>query len=152
MEKNNSWLKLVLSGLKWIARLVVWVLLLAVIYIAHYLYFSGIPFDSAPNIYVIVGVTILFAAIVYLSIRRASYVGIVAGVGLMYLSIDMTMHWHSRWQRMKYLHENYVVNFTYDKYCNLSVEDKMLMEEISIYGITDCDDAKIPYKKLQKQE
>ncbi len=147
MDENNRWLALALTGLKWIARLVVWVLLLAAIYIAHYVYFSGVPFDSAPNIYAIIGLTILFAAIVYLSVRRASYVGIVIGLGLMYVSIGTTVRWDSRWQRMKYLHENYVTDFTYDKYCNLSGEDKMLMEEISIYGITDCDDAGIKYQK-----
>lgn len=52
--------------------------------------------------------------------------------------------------RKKFLHKAYVVDFSYDKYCNLSGEDKWLLEEISIYGYTDCDDAKIHYKKIMK--
>jgi hypothetical protein len=147
VEKNRRRLATAKNSLRWMARLLVWVLLLASIYIGHYVYFSRVPFDSAPNFFTIFVFTAFFAGAVYLSVRRSSLVGIVVGVGLMYLSVDTSFFWNDRWQRIKFLHENYVNNFTYDKYCNLSGEDKMLMEEISIYGITDCDDAKIPYKK-----
>lgn len=50
-------------------------------------------------------------------------------------------------ERKIFLHQAYVLDFSYDKYCNLTYRDKMLLEEISIYGYTDCDDAKIPYKR-----
>jgi hypothetical protein len=52
--------------------------------------------------------------------------------------------------KKKFLHKNYVIDFSYDKYCNLSGQDKMYVEAISVYGYTDCDDAKIPYNKLKK--
>jgi hypothetical protein len=51
-------------------------------------------------------------------------------------------------ERKRFLYQTHVIDFSYDKYCNLSGDDKMLIEEISVFGYTDCDDAKIPYLKL----
>lgn len=84
---------------------------------------------------------------VYFSIRNTPYIGAVVGTLLMLNAIYASSESQNLWQRKKYLYENYVIDFSYEKYCPLSIEDKFLMEEISIYGITDCDDAKIPYKK-----
>jgi hypothetical protein len=62
--------------------------------------------------------------------------------------VKQMMAFEEQLDRKKFLHKHYVIDFSYDKYCNLGGEDKLLLEEISIYGYTDCDDAKIPYKKL----
>ncbi len=62
--------------------------------------------------------------------------------------IQQMIAFEKQLERKKFLHKAYVIDFSYDKYCNLNGEDKLLLEEISIYGYTDCDDAKIPYKKI----
>jgi hypothetical protein len=134
--------------MKWLGRLVAWFMLLCVIYVGNYAYFSQLEFNSQPNLLAIISFNFVFALVVYVSVRRASYVGAIVGLALVYLSISTSIASETRWQRKKLLFYNYVVDFSYDKYCPLSIEDKYIMEEISIYGITDCDDAKIPYKKL----
>ena len=134
--------------MKWLGRLVAWFMLLCVIYVGNYAYFSQLEFNSQPNLLAIISFNFVFALVVYVSVRRASYIGAIVGLALVYLSISTSIASETRWQRKKFLFYNYVVDFSYDKYCPLSIEDKYIMEEISIYGITDCDDAKIPYKKL----
>jgi len=134
--------------MKWLGRLVAWFMLLCVIYVGNYAYFSQLEFNSQPNLLAIISFNFVFALVVYVSVRRASYIGAIVGLALVYLSISTSIASETRWQRKKLLFYNYVVDFSYDKYCPLSIEDKYIMEEISIYGITDCDDAKIPYKKL----
>ncbi len=136
--------------MKWLVRLVAWFMLLCVIYVGNYAYFSQLEFNSQPNLLAIISFNFVFALVVYVSVRRASYIGAIVGLALVYLSISTSIASETRWQRKKFLFYNYVVDFSYDKYCPLSIEDKYIMEEISIYGITDCDDAKIPYKKIQK--
>ena len=136
--------------MKWLGRLVAWFMLLCVIYVGNYAYFSQLEFNSQPNLLAIISFNFVFALVVYVSVRRASYIGAIVGLALVYLSISTSIASETRWQRKKFLFYNYVVDFSYDKYCPLSIEDKYIMEEISIYGITDCDDAKIPYKKIQK--
>jgi hypothetical protein len=128
-------------------RLIIWLILLVGIYAIHYTYFAEITFDSVPNVFVLIGINLAFILLIFFAVRRSSYVGLFVGLGLMYQCANTSVEWHRKWQRMRYLHHNYITDFSYDKYCNLSSEDKMLMEEISIYGYTDCDDAKIPYKK-----
>ncbi len=136
--------------MKWLVRLVAWFMLLCVIYVGNYAYFSQLKFNSQPNLLAIISFNFVFALVVYVSVRRASYIGAIVGLALVYLSISTSIASETRWQRKKFLFYNYVVDFSYDKYCPLSIEDKYIMEEISIYGITDCDDAKIPYKKYRK--
>jgi hypothetical protein len=136
--------------MKWLGSLVAWSMLLCVIYVGNYAYFSHLEFNSQPNLLAIISFNFVFALVVYVSVRRASYIGAIVGLALVYLSISTSIASETRWQRKKFLFYNYVVDFSYDKYCPLSIEDKYIMEEISIYGITDCDDAKIPYKKIQK--
>jgi hypothetical protein len=136
--------------MKWLVRLVAWFMLLCVIYVGNYAYFSQLEFNSQPNLLAIISFNFVFALVVYVLVRRASYIGAIVGLALVYLSISTSIASETRWQRKKFLFYNYVVDFSYDKYCPLSIEDKYIMEEISIYGITDCDDAKIPYKKIQK--
>lgn len=150
MEINNKNLSIFVMVFKWTSRILVWFVLMLVIYASNYAYFAQIKFESQPSIVVIIAFNILFALIVYVTVRRASFVGCIVGLALVYLAVNTSIASEARWHRKKYLFYNYVVDFSYDKYCPLSVEDKFIMEEISIYGITDCDDAKIPYKKLQK--
>lgn len=133
--------------LKWSLRLLVWFGLLCAIYVANYVYFLSVRFDSQPSEIVTICFNLFFVLMVYFSIRNTPYIGVVVGTLLMLNAIYVSTESQNLWQRKKYLYENYVIDFSYDKYCQLSIEDKFLMEEISIYGITDCDDAKIPYKK-----
>lgn len=72
-----------------------------------------------------------------------------AAVLIVAFQVKQMMVFEEQLDRKKFLYHNYVIDFSYDKYCNLSGEDKLLIEDISIYGYTDCDDAKIPYKKLK---
>jgi hypothetical protein len=119
-------------------------------YVSNYAYFSQVKFESQPSVPIIVAFNVVFAVAVYLAVRQASFIGGIVGLALVYSAVNTSIASDARWQRKKYLFYNYVVDFSYDKYCPLSIEDKFIIEEISIYGITDCDDAKIPYKKLHK--
>ena len=133
--------------LKWLLRIAFWFFLLCVIYLANYFYFSWLEFSSQPNLLAIASFNFIFAIVIYVSARKASLIGGFVGLALLYLAVNTSIASEARWQRKKSLFYNYVIDFSYDKYCPLSIEDKYIIEEISIYGITDCDDAKIPYKK-----
>jgi hypothetical protein len=134
--------------MKWLFRILVWLALLCVMYAVNYVYFARIEFKSQPSVIFLFGFNLVFALAIYMTVRRTSYVGGIVGLVLVCLSINISIASEARWQRKKFLFYNYVIDFSYDKYCNLSIEDKFIMEEISIYGITDCDDAKIPYMKI----
>jgi hypothetical protein len=132
------------------SKILVWFVLMLVMYASNYAYFEQVRFESEPSVPIIVAFNVVFAVSVYLAVRESSFIGGIVGLALVYSAVNTSIASDARWQRKKYLFYNYVVDFSYDKYCPLSIEDKFIMEEISIYGITDCDDAKIPYKKLHK--
>ena len=148
MERTNTKKRQLSTILSWLLRLVIWFILLFVIYAVNYVYFHQVEFNSQSSLLTIASINIAISLAVYVSVRRTSYVGGIVGLVLVCLSINISIASEARWQRKKFLFYNYVVDFSYDKYCNLSIEDKFIVEEISIYGITDCDDAKIPYMKI----
>lgn len=149
MEKNKTKPSVFAVTLRWVTRMLVWLGLMLVMYASNYAYFSQVRFESQPSVIIIVAFNVVFAIVVYLAVRQASFIGGIVGLALVYLAVNTSIASEARWQRKKYLFYNYVIDFSYDKYCPLGIEDKFIMEEISIYGITDCDDAKIPYKKTQ---
>ncbi len=150
MEKNETKPSVFVRTFKWTSKILVWFVLMLVMYASNYAYFEQVVFESEPSVPIIVAFNVVFAIVVYLVVRKSSFVGGIVGLALAYLAVNTSIASEARWQRKKYLFYNYVIDFSYDKYCPLSIEDKFIMEEISIYGITDCDDAKIPYKKLHK--
>ena len=150
MEIKNKKQSIFSMVFRWTLRILVWFVLMLVMYASNYAYFAQVKFESQPSIVVIITFNVLLALVVYVTVRRASLVGGIVGLALVYLAVNTSIASEANWHRKKYLFNNYVVDFSYDKYCPLSIEDKFILEEISIYGITDCDDAKIPYKKSQK--
>lgn len=150
MEKNKAKPSVFAMTFRWASRVLVWLGLMLAMYVSNYAYFSQVKFESQPSVPIIVAFNVVFAVAVYLAVRQASFIGGIVGLALVYSAVNTSIASDARWQRKKYLFYNYVVDFSYDKYCPLSIEDKFIIEEISIYGITDCDDAKIPYKKLHK--
>lgn len=150
MEKNRTKPSVFAVTFRWASRMLVWLGLMLVMYASNFAYFSQVRFESQPSVLIIIAFNVVFAVAVYLAVRQASFVGGIVGLALVYLAVNTSIASEARWQRKKYLFYNYVIDFSYDKYCPLSIEDKFIMEEISIYGITDCDDAKISYKKLRK--
>ncbi len=150
MEKNKTKPSVIVMTFKGASKILVWFVLMLVMYASNYAYFEQVRFESEPSVPIIVAFNVVFAVSVYLAVRESSFIGGIVGLALVYSAVNTSIASDARWQRKKYLFYNYVVDFSYDKYCPLSIEDKFIMEEISIYGITDCDDAKIPYKKLHK--
>ncbi len=149
MEKNKTKPSVFVMTYKWATRILVWLVLMLVMYASNYAYFSEVRFESQPSVIIIVTFNVVFAIVVYLAVRKLSFVGSVVGLALVYSAVHTAIASEARWQRKKHLYYNYVIDFSYDKYCPLSIEDKFIIEEISIYGITDCDDAKIEYKKSE---
>jgi hypothetical protein len=150
LEKNKTKPSVIVMTFKGASKILVWFVLMLVMYASNYAYFEQVRFESEPSVPIIVAFNVVFAVSVYLAVRESSFIGGIVGLALVYSAVNTSIASDARWQRKKYLFYNYVVDFSYDKYCPLSIEDKFIMEEISIYGITDCDDAKIPYKKLHK--
>ncbi len=63
--------------MKWLGRLVAWFMLMCATYVGNYAYFSQLEFNSQPNLLAIISFNFVYALVVYVSVRRASYVGAI---------------------------------------------------------------------------
>ncbi len=116
------------------------------------IFYAEVPLDENPNYIVLIMLSVVLFEVLLSVTKKWGRIGAYAGIFLIIFFVASLAIFEGRWRHQKYLYLNYVVDFSYDKYCNMSWEDRYILEEISIYGVTDCDDAKIPYKKIQSAD
>ncbi len=144
----NNALNIIFSIARYSIQLLALLLIAAIVLVVNLFYYTEQPLNIERNYFFPIALTIFtFEFLLNLTKDWKLFFRLIA-IFIFIFQVQQMIALENQLSRKKFLHENYVIDFSYDNYCNLSSEDKLLLEEMSIYGYTDCDDAKIPYRKV----